>query len=214
MDTLYFAEFDTHDYNAPSYIKNEFISFLNDVLEPVEIHDIFYNDNCKEGKVGVSATMLFSKENVKKLIAEYAPELSEKLNQLFLEFEHYAEKIVYDEYTIEFLNEKFNGDKYYFALSETTEYPKFSKGSFVFGLAQKGLISSEKQIPILNEIQNTLRDICFFTFKNWFIEKNKELRSEWQIKLHEKYEKLKKIFIRDNLYEQEVVNEKLKSILQ
>ena len=76
------------------------------------------------------------------------------------------------------------------------------------------MISSEKQIPILNEIQTTLRDICFLTFKNWFIEKNKELRSEWQIKLHEKYEKLKKIFIRDNLYEQEVVNEKLKSILQ
>lgn len=203
------ANEDDFDYEYSHNKKQEFEAFLYSLCGAKEIKFVGYNDNPNIANVGVDTEFIMAKDDFAELIKESNYFAFERLQQLY---EHLDKNIILTSAMQDYMDENFPNDKFYIEVNVNFDYPRFSKKGLEIFISEDNMIE-QPYYYLYEEIREVGNDILYSLFKEWFkgqFEKDKLF--EFRSKL-DNLDTLKKSFLRDNIFEQEMVINHIKQII-
>lgn len=207
---------DDFDYETNEH-ESSFKSFLHHFCSAKNVKFVGFNDNVNLANVGVDASFTISKSAFYDLMIHYNPLLKDDLNKLYNHIKTSQIEMVekYGEDKVLKHDLKENGyvrDGFYFTLEIDFDYPRFSKKSYVVCTPQANYIDYP-YVDTYYSLMSEARDLFYSAFKEWFAMQYQDKQHFLeQIKTND-YEILKKTFLRDNLFEQQIVINKIKDLL-
>lgn len=205
-----------------SHEKCEKFKQLLTRLGAKHIHSVGYNDDMEVANVGLDARFTLSPSVFRNTLLEFYNDdvyrglnIESKLDKLYQHIENKVKQLPEPyRYSLNLdLAEHYPDDLFYIQMTINDSKPRFSKSALNLRIAQEDYISHEMYYDY-RDLMDLGNEYFAAIFREWFRQNVHSDRIQQQIQRAQKVDELKKVFLRDNLYEQVIVQQKLLALLK